>query len=251
MYLIPKDLNSRIKITRHLHLKEFIIFILGMGVVMMFNTLVTPRLYIEYYSFSFLAIGYLILPAKYNPGKNNYEAIYYAIIRNRNVFHSISIIETLKNENDVKKNHANLNNIIEEKTIGDIGVNSKSKLKVKKKIPELVRTIEIPKGSIVILKNKKMFYVRTIDYLVNNFEAYRILNSGLDNLLVRNTIPFKKEDDVFLNNKSSLSLKKSYLLKCEEVKEVKGILPKDTQETVDSVIEFLKSKGELQDKILN
>jgi len=31
MDLIPKELNSKIKITKHLYLKEFFLFLIGMG----------------------------------------------------------------------------------------------------------------------------------------------------------------------------------------------------------------------------
>lgn len=89
MYLIPKELNSKIKITRHFHLKEFLLFLAGMGVVFLFDSLVYTKLVIVYYICSGLTIAFLLLPARNNPGKYNYHAIYYALIRKNNVFHSI------------------------------------------------------------------------------------------------------------------------------------------------------------------
>jgi hypothetical protein len=222
-----------------------------MGVTMTFNNLVVPSLMIEYYAFSFLTLIYLILPARHNPGKNNYEAIYYTLIKTRTVFHSISIIETLKGTASAKEDVINVNNEKTAEVINTKNDRSKIKIKSRKKSSVLVKAIEVSKGDIIVLKNKKMFYVKTIDYLSRNFEAYKILNSKLDNLLVKNTIPFKSEDGAFLTNKSTLSLKKNYLVNCDDVKEVKGILPSEAQGTIDSIIDFLKSKDQLQDKILN
>ena len=96
MYLIPKELNSKIKITRSLYLKQFILFLVGMGVVFLFDSLVYSSLVIVYYVFSALVLLFLLAPARHNPDKYNYEAIYYAFTRKRNVFHSISS-EEIKN----------------------------------------------------------------------------------------------------------------------------------------------------------
>jgi len=93
MYLIPKELNSKIKITKHLYLKEFFLFLVGMGLVFAFDNLVYPPLVLIYYVFSTLVIIFLLLPARNNPGKYNYEAMYYAFMRKKNVFHSISVDE--------------------------------------------------------------------------------------------------------------------------------------------------------------
>lgn len=90
MYLIPKELNSKIKITRHFHLKEFLLFLAGMGVVFLFDSLVYTKLVIVYYICSGLTIAFLLLPARNNPERYNYHAIYYTMIRKKNVFHSIS-----------------------------------------------------------------------------------------------------------------------------------------------------------------
>ena len=98
MYLIPKELNSKVKITKHLYLKEFFLFIVGMGLVFSLDSLVYTSFTLVYYIFSALVIIFLLSPARYNPKKDNYEAIYYAFTRNRNVFHSISIVEIKKME---------------------------------------------------------------------------------------------------------------------------------------------------------
>lgn len=94
MYLIPKELNSKIKITKFLHLKEFILFLVGMGLVFLFDSLVYAGLILVYYVFSTLVIIFLLLPARNNPEKYNYEAMYYAFLRKKSVFHSISVEET-------------------------------------------------------------------------------------------------------------------------------------------------------------
>lgn len=90
MYLIPKELNSKIKILRNLHLKEFFLFIGGIGIVFLFDTLVYSKFLLIYYIFSALSIIFLLLPARHNPDRCNYEAIYYTFIRERTVFHPIS-----------------------------------------------------------------------------------------------------------------------------------------------------------------
>ena len=94
MYLIPKELNSKIKITRSLHLKQFLLFLSGMGIVFLFDSLVYPRLVLVYYVFSALTLLFLLAPARHNPERYNYQAIYYALTRKKFVFHSISISET-------------------------------------------------------------------------------------------------------------------------------------------------------------
>jgi len=96
MYLIPKELNSKIKITKYLYLKEFFLFLVGMGLVFSFDSLVYSSLLLVYYVFSALVIIFLISLSRYNPKKDNYEAVYYAFTRKRNVFHSISVEETDK-----------------------------------------------------------------------------------------------------------------------------------------------------------
>ena len=94
MYLIPKELNSKIKITKHLYLKEFFLFLIGMGLVFSFDSLVYSSLILVYYIFSTLVIIFLLAPARDNPEKSNYEAMYYTFIREKKVFHAISVDET-------------------------------------------------------------------------------------------------------------------------------------------------------------
>ena len=94
MYLIPKELNSKIKITKHLYLKEFFMFLIGMGLIFTFDSLVYPSLVLVYYIFSTLVIIFLLLPARYNPERANYEAMYYTFTREKKIFHAISVDET-------------------------------------------------------------------------------------------------------------------------------------------------------------
>ena len=65
-----------------------------MGLVFLFDSLVYSSFILVYYVFSALVIIFLLSPARYNPKKDNYEAMYYAFTRKKNVFHSISIAET-------------------------------------------------------------------------------------------------------------------------------------------------------------
>jgi len=94
MYLIPKELNSKIKITKHLYLKEFFLFLIGMGLVFSCDSLVYSSLILVYYIFSTFVIIFLILPARDNPERSNYEAMYYTFTREGKTFHAISINET-------------------------------------------------------------------------------------------------------------------------------------------------------------
>ncbi|MCB2309253.1 DUF5592 family protein [Clostridium estertheticum] len=100
MYLIPKELNSKIKITKNIYLKEFFLFLIGMGLVFALDSLVYSSLILVYYIFSTLVIIFLISPARYNPEKLNYEAMYYTFTREKKTYHAISISET-KNSNNL------------------------------------------------------------------------------------------------------------------------------------------------------
>ena len=94
MYLIPKELNSKIKITKHLYLKEFFLFLIGMSLVFSFDTLVYSSLVLVYYVFSTLVIIFLLAPARDNPKRSNYEAMYFTFTREKKIFHAISVDET-------------------------------------------------------------------------------------------------------------------------------------------------------------
>jgi len=94
MYLIPKELNSKIKITKHLYLKEFFMFLIGMGLVFTFDSLVYSSLILVYYIFSTLVIIFLLLPARDNPERLNYEAMYYTFTRDKKTYQAISVDET-------------------------------------------------------------------------------------------------------------------------------------------------------------
>jgi len=94
MYLIPKELNSKIKITKHLYLKEFFMFLIGMGLVFSFDSLVYSSLILVYYIFSTLVIIFLLLPARENPERLNYEAMYYTFTRDKKIYQAISVEET-------------------------------------------------------------------------------------------------------------------------------------------------------------
>jgi len=241
MYLIPKDLNSKIKISKHLHLKEFILFIVGMGIAFLFDSVIAPSIKIVYYGFSFLSIGFLLLPARHNPERDNYEAIYYALIRNNNAFHAISIEETLKTSKNESADV--IKEAVEQKRKNDIN----NDISEKEKKSTTVNSIDIDIGAIIIFKNGKMYYVKTIDYWLKKVEAYRVLNSGINKAFIKNLIPLDKYGD-YINDGDSLSLKRGYLLNYKDVKEVKGILPSEAQEHINSVIDFLKGTGKLKAK---
>lgn len=224
MYLIPKDLNSKLKISRHIYIKQFFLAVLGLGIVLIFDNLIMPNLKIFYYVFSFFAIAFLILPAKNNPEKYNYEAIYYALTRKRNVFHSISIVETM-DQTEIEK----LTNPTDEKTDCDKHVITENK--------GINTNKHLAHGSIVTCKNK-MYYIKNIED--SKLEAFKIVD-GLQLIRVKNAMKIK-----FLEQEKSLSLDKIYYLNVEKIKMVNGQLDGEAIKNIDNNIEFLKQAGILR-----
>mgnify|MGYP001163280758 CR=1 FL=1 len=310
MYLIPKNLNSKIKISKHLHLKEFVLFLVGMGIAFLFDSVIAPSVKIVYYIFSFLTIGFLLLPARHNPEKDNYEAIYYALIRNNNGFHAISIEETKMGQeensmvtNDIteelennilaysqvkeieKDNIPNEDKEVKEnrislpkpkafsrvlKYVGKVKEEQKQKAAIKEDEEENKKTIileepipedkkeivsdntapipiqiELMVGSIAVFNDKRMYYIKNIDDL-KKIETYRILNSDLNVLLIKNAINLKKEYAEFLDDDSVLNLDKNYTFKLDNVIEVKGLIPNEVIDHVNGSIDFLKERGYLK-----
>lgn len=93
MYLIPKELRSKIKITRYFHLKEFLMFVGVMAVVFIFEDMVHSSVKYVYYLFYATACGILLSKAKSNPGKNNLQVMILTLTKDRSKYHSIDQIE--------------------------------------------------------------------------------------------------------------------------------------------------------------
>lgn len=89
MYLIPKELKSKIKITRYFHLKEFLMFVGVMAGVFIFEDMIHSSLRYFYYIFYAGACGILLSKAKNNPGKNNLQAMILTLTKDRDKYYSM------------------------------------------------------------------------------------------------------------------------------------------------------------------
>lgn len=95
-YQIPSKLKEEPKIFGKpitLYLKDIIIGGILAAIFWMASHLVSGYLMIPYCIFSVLCIVYLILPAgKMNPTKRKWQAIYYLILCDNNVYRSMDCI---------------------------------------------------------------------------------------------------------------------------------------------------------------
>lgn len=88
-FIIPREFSTEISITKKLYVLDFIILI-GAGLITyFFDFLVIPILVPFYYIFSLIVWTFLVLKSSTNKGKRNYEAVYYAIMRNLCTYHII------------------------------------------------------------------------------------------------------------------------------------------------------------------
>ncbi|MDU2674217.1 MAG: DUF5592 family protein [Clostridium sp.] len=88
-FIIPREFSTEISITKKLYVLDFIILI-GAGLITyFFDFLVIPILVPFYYAFSLIVWIFLVLKSSTNKGKRNYEAVYYAIMRNPCTYHII------------------------------------------------------------------------------------------------------------------------------------------------------------------
>lgn len=248
--LIPKELNSKIKIAKFLHFKEFTILIVGMGVTFIFDGLVAPQLEIPYYIFSFLAIGFLVMPARHNIGKDNYEAIYYTIVKQRNTFHSISILETQKvreyNENETIENK---DADITEEEIARSSDDEKIEIDntcddENDSVVEEEDRYNVKKGTIVLydfkkkFKRNKLFYVKDINN--NSIEAYEVLSfEDISVLKINNAMNLEEIEDSIIN------LDKPYTLSKSNIIQVQYRLHKELINKINDNIRLLKEHGEI------
>lgn len=89
MYLIPKELKSKIKITKYFHLKEFLSFVGAMAVVFIFEDMIHSSVKYFYYLFYASVCGIMLSNSKSNPGKNNLQVMILTLSRDRTSYHSM------------------------------------------------------------------------------------------------------------------------------------------------------------------
>ena len=85
-YKIIKDLNHEPLFTTNITAFDLGFIILIMVISLMFSFLVYPMLKIPYFLFCFFSATYLTAKSRTNPKRRNFQAIYYAITRNRYVY---------------------------------------------------------------------------------------------------------------------------------------------------------------------
>lgn len=91
--IIPKEIDSAVKITKHMTMKS-LIFIVGSYIIMeQFGGIVHPNIRFIYTIVCFLISLCLIIPVQANPGKQLYNAIMFSIIKDNTVYHPIEICE--------------------------------------------------------------------------------------------------------------------------------------------------------------
>lgn len=87
-YKIIKDLNHEPLFTSKITLFDLAFIIGGMVLAVIFNFLVYDNLIfkIAYFAFCFFSLNYLTRKSRTNPKRRNFQAIYYAIARDRYVY---------------------------------------------------------------------------------------------------------------------------------------------------------------------
>lgn len=106
-----------------------------------------------------------------------------------------------------------------------------------KEIVEKKDSTSIEEGDIVLYRSK-MFYVRKVDKEV--IEGYKISNSLIDLIKVKNAINLNYESIGIDVNDELLILDNSYFIKCDEVEKVLGYAGEKLKKQVDDSVEFLR-----------
>lgn len=86
MYLVPQDLRAKPQIIKGVDIFDFL-FVVGMGVIGYVLAesvhLIAPGWRIPFIIFNIIACIYLVLPAPFNKGKKNWQAIQYALMADK------------------------------------------------------------------------------------------------------------------------------------------------------------------------
>lgn len=82
-YNIPKEISSEMKFTKSLYLFDIICVLSAMVFAYITSPLVYAKLVFLYYIFIALSAIFLVSKSLSNPGKRNFQSIYYVIKRNK------------------------------------------------------------------------------------------------------------------------------------------------------------------------
>ncbi|WP_338631279.1 DUF5592 family protein [Clostridium baratii] len=88
-FIIPREFSTEIALTKKLYVLDILILLIAGLITYFLDFLVTPILIPFYYAFSAIVWTFLVVKSKSNKGKRNYEAIYYALMRNPCTYHRI------------------------------------------------------------------------------------------------------------------------------------------------------------------
>lgn len=88
-FIVPREFSTEISLTKKLYVLDIIILLVAGLITYSLDFLVVPVLTPFYYVFSFIMWTFLVIKSSSNKGKRNYEAIYYAIMRNPCTYHRI------------------------------------------------------------------------------------------------------------------------------------------------------------------
>lgn len=87
--IIPKEINSEIKVTKYLSMRTLITCIIFILVTNQLNIFVHSSLQIIYMAYCIIVSVILVIPSFNNPGKKMYEAVLFSFRKDRNVYHPI------------------------------------------------------------------------------------------------------------------------------------------------------------------
>ncbi len=90
-FIIPQELKSPTKMAKWLYVSDVIFIMIYFFVFMILNIFVDERLHMAYYIFNLVIALILVMKSPYNPPKRFYHSIFYFLIRDRNIYHPISI----------------------------------------------------------------------------------------------------------------------------------------------------------------
>ncbi|WP_431818872.1 DUF5592 family protein [Bacillus pumilus] len=88
-YRIPNEINSELKLTSALFLFDLFFLIGVLGFTSLCSNFVHAKLSIPFYVFMLIVGVISIIRTPLNPKKRMYEALFLALIRDRNIYTSI------------------------------------------------------------------------------------------------------------------------------------------------------------------
>ncbi|MDU5774732.1 MAG: DUF5592 family protein [Clostridium perfringens] len=93
IFNIPKDINVEIKVYNTITFFDIAFIVLFMAVAKILSFLVYSKFIFIYYIFCFCSAIFLTSKSISNPKRRNFQSIYLAFIRDRNIYHRIKINE--------------------------------------------------------------------------------------------------------------------------------------------------------------